>query len=241
MYCHAMATLALCEAYALTGDDRLRDPVERAVAFLVRARARDGMAWRYAPGAPVGDTSILGWVVMGLKSAKEVGIPIPDEPAVRRGTLLWLDKVATGQSKGLARYQPWEPVTPTMTAEAWVCRQFLGVGGPGPASSEAAEFSAPERIGSRTDQRLLLVLRHAGALPARRRTLVEVECQDPRQDRRPSVQRRAIRRGAGSPTRASTEPREAGSTARPWRPCRSRSTTATCGSMTNPRSRSKRA
>ncbi len=140
MYCHAMATLALCEAYALTGDARLRDPVERAVAFMVSARAADGMAWRYAPGAPAGDTSILGWVVMGLKSAKEVGIAIPDEPSVRRGTLLWLDKVASGDAKGLARYQPSEQVTPTMTAEAWVCRQFLGVGGPGPASSEAAEF-----------------------------------------------------------------------------------------------------
>ncbi|MFI5455914.1 MAG: hypothetical protein ACHRXM_10735 [Isosphaerales bacterium] len=138
MYCHAMATLALCEAYALTGDDRLRDATERAIAFLVRARARDLMAWRYAPGAPVGDTSILGWVVMGLKSAKEVGIPIPGEQSVRRGTLFWLDKVATGQAGGLARYQPWEPVTATMTAEAWVCRQFLGVGGPGPASTEAA-------------------------------------------------------------------------------------------------------
>ena len=139
MYCHAMATLALCEAYALTGDDHLHDPVERAVAFLVRGRAQDQMAWRYAPGAPVGDTSILGWVVMSLKSAKEVGIPIPGESSVRRGTLLWLDKVATGQDKGLARYQPWEPVTATMTAEAWVCRQFLGVGGPGAASTEAAE------------------------------------------------------------------------------------------------------
>jgi hypothetical protein len=139
MYCHAMATLALCEAFALTGDDRLRDAVERAVAFMARARARDGMAWRYAPGAPAGDTSILGWVVMGFKSAKEVGIPIPGDQSIRRGTLLWLDKVATGQAKGLARYQPWEPVTPTMTAEAWVCRQFLGVGGPGTASTEAAE------------------------------------------------------------------------------------------------------
>jgi hypothetical protein len=140
MYCHAMATLALCEAYALTGDPRLRDAAERAIAFMVRARARDGLAWRYAPGAPVGDTSILGWVVMGLKSAKEVGIPIPDEASVRRGTLAWLDQVATGQAKGLARYQPQDPVTPTMTAEAWVCRQFLGVGGPGPPSTEAAEF-----------------------------------------------------------------------------------------------------
>jgi hypothetical protein len=140
MYCHAMATLALCEAYALTSDDRLRRPAGRAVAFLANSRARDGMAWRYAPGAPAGDTSILGWVVMGLKSAKEVGIAIPNETSIRRGTLRWLEQVATGQSQGLARYQPWEPVTPTMTAEAWVCRQFLGVGGPGAASSEAAEF-----------------------------------------------------------------------------------------------------
>ena len=48
--------------------------------------------------------------------------------------------MATGQDKGLARYQPGEPVTPTMTAEAWVCRQFLGVGGPGPSSTEAAAY-----------------------------------------------------------------------------------------------------
>jgi hypothetical protein len=140
MYCHAMATLALCEGYALTGDPRLRAASARAVAWLVRARARDGLAWRYAPGAPVGDTSILGWVVMGLKSAKEAGIPIPDEATVRRGTLAWLDKVASGRADGLARYQPQDPVTPTMTAEAWVCRQFLGAGGPGPTSTEAAEF-----------------------------------------------------------------------------------------------------
>ena len=140
MYCHAMATLALCEAYALSGDARLRDPAARAVAFMVSARATDRMAWRYAPGAPVGDTSILGWVVMGLKSAREIGIPIPEETSVRQGTLDWLEKVATGEAKGLARYQPSEKETPTMTAEAWVCRQFLGIGGPGNASSEAAEF-----------------------------------------------------------------------------------------------------
>ena len=138
MYCHTMATIALCEAYALTGEERLRAPVERAVAFIARARATDGLAWRYAPGAPVGDTSILGWVVMALKSAREVGIEVPS--TLQTGTQGWLAKVSSGAAGGLACYQPWEKVTPTMTAEAWVCRQFLGVGGPGPASSEAAEF-----------------------------------------------------------------------------------------------------
>ena len=106
MYCHAMATLALCEAYALSLDDRLRDPAERAVSFLVRSRARDGQAWRYEPSARDGDTSILGWVVMAFKSAREVGLRVPDQAGVSRGMLLWLDRVATGQDRGLARYQP---------------------------------------------------------------------------------------------------------------------------------------
>lgn len=140
MYCHAMATLALCEGYALTRDARLRDAATRAVAFLVHCRATDRMAWRYKPGERTGDTSILGWVVMCLKSAREVGIPIPDDASMRRGVLAWLDRVKSGSAGGLARYQPAEPVTPTMTAEAWVCRQFLGVGGPGPVSDESAAY-----------------------------------------------------------------------------------------------------
>ena len=140
MYCHAMATLALCEAYALSLDERLRPGAEKAIAFLGKARARDGLSWRYVPGAPAGDTSILGWVVMALKSAREIGVPIADQASLEKGAATWLDRVADGDARGLAKYQPWEGVTPTMTAEAWACRQFLGLGGPGPASSEAAAF-----------------------------------------------------------------------------------------------------
>ncbi len=136
MYCHSMATLALCEAYALTGDPALRLPVEKGVTFLLRSRAADGLAWRYAPGDKTGDTSILGWVVMVLKSAKTVGIPIP--APVQGGIATWLDRVSTGRKAGLASYQPGAKVTPTITAEAWACRQFLEMGGPGPASDEAA-------------------------------------------------------------------------------------------------------
>lgn len=147
MYCHAMASLALCEAYALGRDSRLRDPVRRAVAFLARSRAGDGLGWRYLPGDPRGgDTSILGWVVMVLKSAREVGIEIDVES--RDAALKWLDKVAAGSQNGLARYRhpgveprdEYVRITPTMTAEAWLCRQFLGQGGPGPASDEAAAY-----------------------------------------------------------------------------------------------------
>ena len=123
----------------MTGDARLRDPVDRAVAFLVRSRSTNGRACSdYRPGASDSDTSILGWAVMALKSAKTVGIPIA--PTTQSGILEWLKKVGTGREGGLARYQPGEKVTPTMTAEAWACRQFLEVGGPGRASDEAAAF-----------------------------------------------------------------------------------------------------
>lgn len=155
MYCHAMATLALSEAYALTGDPKLRGPVERAVRFLADAQYPGLLGWRYAPAdeitrkpaegnrgwsyephPPVGDTSVLGWVVMVLKSARELGVDVP--ASAERSARSWLDRVADGNSGGLARYQPYRPADPVMTAEAWVCRQFLGIGGPGASSSEAA-------------------------------------------------------------------------------------------------------
>jgi hypothetical protein len=141
MYCHAIASLALCEAYALTKDQSLRRPVERALSFLIDARTSDNVAWRYQPHDRFGgDTSILGWAVMVLKSAREAGIAVPED--VRQGSLRWLRAVAQGPARGLAVYRPGNEyrVTPTMTAEAWACRQFLGVGGPGAASDEAAAY-----------------------------------------------------------------------------------------------------
>lgn len=125
MYCHAMATLALCEAYALTGDDRLKKPVSTAIEFLVNAQAQNGAAWRYEPRAPVGDTSILGWVVLALRSGRSLGMKVPQNSI--NGIQAWLDAVSEGKNGGLAKYQPWKESTPTMTAEAWLCRFFLNL------------------------------------------------------------------------------------------------------------------
>ena len=216
MYCHAMATLALCEAYALTGDERLRVPVERAVGFIVRSRARDGMAWRYAPGAPVGDTSILGWVVLALKSAKLVGISTA--ATTERGTLDWLEQ-------GLLRPRGGPRQLPALGAgDADDDGRGLGLPPvPRRRRARAGEHrgrpvAARERAGPRHVQPVLLVLRHAGHVPARRRRLVALECR--RSATRSSAVRgsRATRRAAGTPTTACTGPAGAGSTAPPWRP-----------------------
>lgn len=151
MYCHAMATLALCEAYGLSQDVRLRDPAARAVGFLAKSRAADGLSWRYKPGETSGDTSLLGWAILVFRAADEVGLTTP--ASMRAGALGWLNLVSAGEKKGLAVYRPNEGpyggasgyvagrnMTPTMTAEAWACRQVLGVGGPSAASDEAAEY-----------------------------------------------------------------------------------------------------
>ncbi|MFV2068933.1 MAG: hypothetical protein ACC645_18360, partial [Pirellulales bacterium] len=76
MYCHAMATFALSEAYAMTHAPSLDPPVRRAVAYSVASQHPQSGGWRYQAGDP-GDTSQLGWQVMALRSADLAGIVVP--------------------------------------------------------------------------------------------------------------------------------------------------------------------
>jgi hypothetical protein len=137
MYSHAMATLAVSEAYAMTKDQRLRDPVRRAVAYTMAAQNATSGGWRYKPGDP-GDTSQLGWQLMALKSADLGGIPIPER--TRKGIERFLKAVSSGDYGGMAAYRPGEAASRAMTAEALVCRQFLGAKPDHPASREAGDY-----------------------------------------------------------------------------------------------------
>ena len=92
-YEHPVATMALAEAYAMTNDQELREPVQRAVD-LIRARQAQGTATTAVSGQQVGDyglgwdyvkpnfhrmdSSVSGWNVMALKSAKLGGIDVGD-------------------------------------------------------------------------------------------------------------------------------------------------------------------
>ena len=123
MYCHGIATLALSEAAALTGDDRLQPYVERAISYTVRSQHPVTGGWRYQPGDR-GDMSQFGWQVMALKSADLAGIRISAET---RGRMLrFLRDNTSGEFGGLASYRAGERVSSVMTAEALVCRMFLG-------------------------------------------------------------------------------------------------------------------
>jgi hypothetical protein len=76
-YCHSMATFALAEAMAVSGDARLRPAVEAAVGYLVRTQSRSDGGWRYQPGDR-GDMSQMGWIVMALRSAEIAGVHAPE-------------------------------------------------------------------------------------------------------------------------------------------------------------------
>lgn len=123
MYTHGIVSIALSESYGITRDPGLADPVKRAVGFIERARNTDEGGWRYDPGQP-GDTSVLGWQVMALKSAHLSGIPVSAEAfhAARQ----WLEKVSRPSRPGLYAYMPDRSPTPSMTAEGMFVQQLLG-------------------------------------------------------------------------------------------------------------------
>jgi len=144
MYCHAIALLALAEAYALTGAGELREPIARGVRFTIRAQDPQGGGWRYRPGDP-GDTSLLGWQLLALKSAEYTGLQIPSE--VFRRAEAFLESVSSGRAGGLAAYRAVERPTPAMTAEALVCRFFLGAAPEDAPVQEAVEYLLRELPG----------------------------------------------------------------------------------------------
>jgi hypothetical protein len=147
MYCHSIATLALAEAYAMTGDAVLRENLMRATQYSINAQDVRGGGWRYRPHDP-GDLSQFGWQAMALKSVERSGIKLPVE--VKRRMRRFLDSCAAGQADGLATYRPGEGrPSATMTAEALACRLLLDYPTALPAQQEALRMimSSPPGVG----------------------------------------------------------------------------------------------
>ena len=137
MYCHSMALFAICEAYAMTGDQRMRPYVQRGVDYSLSSQNRSGGGWRYRPGDQ-GDMSQFGWQVMALKSAALAGINVPREVQDRMHH--FLDSCSSGQFGGLASYRPGQRPSRTMTAEGLLCRLFLDVSQHDPSVAEATRY-----------------------------------------------------------------------------------------------------
>jgi hypothetical protein len=125
MYAHGLASIAICEAYGLSQDPNLRRPAQLAVNFIVSAQHSAG-GWRYSPGQ-AGDTSVVGWQVMALKSAQMAGLDVPE--VTMRKAQRFLDEVCETGTQGYSYIGNRAP-TPTMTAVGLLCRQYLQAWGP---------------------------------------------------------------------------------------------------------------
>jgi hypothetical protein len=122
MYGHGLASIVLCEAFGMTHDQSLHVPAQAAVNFIVAAQDSNGGGWRYRPGEP-GDTSVVGWQLMALKSAQMAYLHVPQMTMRKAG--YFLDYV---QSERGATYGYQEPSSrrPATTAIGLLGRMYLG-------------------------------------------------------------------------------------------------------------------
>ncbi len=131
MYAHGQITIALCEAFGMTQDPQFEEPARRALAYAIAAQLPDG-GWRYQPpragGENRGDMSVTGWYLMALKSGEMAGLVVPAESYERLSA--FLDAVFVSPEKGYGYQinpgQKFFDFRPALTAEALLCRQYLG-------------------------------------------------------------------------------------------------------------------
>lgn len=111
-YEHAYGTLALVEAYAMTGSKSFLEPAQRAVAFVHAAR-NPYFAWRYGVKPGENDTSITGTMAVVLAAARAVnraaqagGLrpPFPPDDDAWEGVRAWIDRM-TDPETGRVGYQ----------------------------------------------------------------------------------------------------------------------------------------
>ena len=120
MYAQGIATIALCEAYSMTRDQKLKKPATLAVKYIVNAQAKNG-GWRYTAGQS-GDITVTTWQIMALKSAEIAGIQVPRE--TWRKAKKFLDSVQN--QSGYFGYLSAEDENRACTAIGMLARMYTG-------------------------------------------------------------------------------------------------------------------
>jgi len=100
VYDHAIAAMAMAEAYGMTRSPLFKASAQPGIDFVHRSQ-NPYWAWRYGVRPQDNDTSVTGWMVMALKSAKMADLLV--DPAAFEGVRAWLDKV-TEPEYGRAGY-----------------------------------------------------------------------------------------------------------------------------------------
>lgn len=128
MYEHGLYTLALSELWGMTADvndnRRIQVALEQAVSVILRAQ-NPGGGWRYQPRPDAGqDTSVTAMVFIGLASARQAGVLVPDETIER--VVGYLRDQAWDQPSGGFGYMPGGGATLGCTAGGAYAAQLCG-------------------------------------------------------------------------------------------------------------------
>lgn len=165
MYIQGLGTIALCEAHALirirNEDKLLRQTAQDAVHFIESAQDRSGGGWRYKPNDP-GDTSVVGWQIMALKSAQASRLKVDSKTLTSARKFLRSVQVKGGAMYGYTGPQPNRPGT---TAIGLLCRMYLGWRKEEPALAEGVAFlskTGPKRNDMYFNYYATQVLHHWG-------------------------------------------------------------------------------
>lgn len=106
LYSHAIATLALAEAYGMTQDPNVKATAQKAIDFIVDSQDPKLGGWRYYStlGQRSSDTSVTGWMVMALHSGRLAGLEV--DPKVWEGVEKWLEIAQAPESESQFVYNP---------------------------------------------------------------------------------------------------------------------------------------
>jgi hypothetical protein len=141
MYSHGLGSIVLCEAYAMTRDRNLARPAQAALQFTAYAQDPIGGGWRYEVQEP-GDTSVVGWQLMALKSGHMAQLEIL--PVTLERTQKFLNSVQSDDGAAYGYQRPGSDMASATTAIGILCRMYLGWTHENPALQRAVE-----RIGKR--------------------------------------------------------------------------------------------
>lgn len=148
IYNHAIATMAMSELLMLSRDKiKLSKSVESAARWCMRAQ-NPGFGWKYGYLAGKNDTSVTGWMVLALKTAKAcsqsrlLNIDKAEYDPAFAGAIAWFDSATSAQTGKTGYESPGDPGSTLqkaypedypfskelscMTAVGVLCRIFAG-------------------------------------------------------------------------------------------------------------------
>ncbi len=107
MYSHAIAALALTEAYGMTQDADIKQATQKALDYIADTQDPDKGGWRYFAQRRKrsSDTSVTGWMMMALQSGRLAGLQT--NTSTLEGIEAWLRVAEEPAAASQFRYNPY--------------------------------------------------------------------------------------------------------------------------------------